>query len=285
MDEDDLQEGRRFDSPLALLDILGFKELVNSHTPAEVHSLLRRMQLKLDDIQVDAAGNSHLGTQLYSDSMLVYPHAEGAEGLMNLVEGVGEFISNAANASLLLRGTLVKGELVVTRDNQIFGKGIVRAYELEQGQKWGGVIIDQQTVGRTEEEQRALQILRVGQVIGDYMVPWSSNPSPRRHLCVNWPLYCSTRRDDLELGFKRLDPVPSEDGRAKREQTLDFFSTRKAEWATTAHEETARRDFIALVDDLNDAEKARLVRLLRKTCVDGPWEYANPLDFFGPGKS
>ena len=224
MDESWLAESRRPEPTyLAMLDILGFRELVAQQGPEVVHSILRRQRL---DFDFPGEGPHPMDCEavMFSDTILMWPRAAGVEGLVDLVEAVGWQLASSISTGVLLRGAIVSDELFVSSDRSTyFGKGVVRAYDLEQGQLWGGAIVDGQTIGHSDEEARVLDGLRLGRRLREHRVAWRSNPSPRLQLCVEWPTYLSVSEEHLRLRMKGIMTRHTEDGLARQHETMDFF--------------------------------------------------------------
>jgi hypothetical protein len=118
---------------VALVDILGFKELVAQNG-------LKVLALALRQIGM-ADHYPHVKSLQFSDSILPYTDGAAAKDLRQIV----------GNATLLIRESLerriglwagIRGGQFLNHRGVFLGPAMVRAYELEQMQDWIGGIVD-----------------------------------------------------------------------------------------------------------------------------------------------
>lgn len=207
---------------LCLLDVLGFRKFVHGQALRTVAKALSDAKAKSShEIPQDVDDAHAPDSIMYSDSVLFWVEGEEPEHLDALARTVQSFYSALFQDGLLLRGAIVLGELSISGEGEVIvGDGLVRAYELEQGQKWGGVVLDPHLA---RDGVDGVKELYEDNVVVEYEVPWASNPSPRPHTVVCWPKTCPVSKDELQESFYGLFPGATEDGRAKLSETLKFF--------------------------------------------------------------
>lgn len=159
---------------------------------------------------------------MFSDSILSYVEAQSRRGMVSLIRETGKLIGTAMANGLMLRGAIVKGELFISEDKSVFlGKSIVRAYNLEQGQKAAGAIVDPITVFDDEEGWRGVQGAMLRGLVRKLHVPWKSNPSPRPHHVVDWTKGTHGVSDEtLRRRFRDVMGDPDDDAWAIQDATL-----------------------------------------------------------------
>lgn len=207
---------------LCLLDVLGFKGMVHGNPLRQVARTLRDARAKTPATVPEDVRDEHAPDSLmYSDSVLFWVEGSSADHLGGLVRTVNSFFATSFQDGLLLRGGLVQGELSIAAEGEVIvGEGLVRAYELEQGQKWGGIVVDPRLV---DASPAGLSDLKGEGILVEEDVPWATNPSPRPHTVVCWPTATDVTEDELRTQFDDWFDEAPEDGRAKLEATLRFF--------------------------------------------------------------
>lgn len=214
---------------LGLIDILGFRSIVSRNSMDEIALRLTKLNQNLRSFARDGAEQEPAKGQIYfvtfSDSILIYSEREGPDGLGDVVRTTSLFILELLMMGFPARGAITKGELFVSGDRRtFFGKGLIRAYELEQGQKWMGAIVDPELLGADIHIRIQLHVMATFGHIRTYDVPWRVNPSPRQHLAVNWPSGINgLTSKNLYANLRELDRNPSEDARAMHHETIAFF--------------------------------------------------------------
>lgn len=208
---------------LALLDVLGLRQMIRGNSLREVASGLRVSRAAInaaipDDIDEDYEPDSIM----YSDSVLFWVEGTTADHLQSLTRTLASFLGALVNDGILMRGSLVCGELSVSDDQEIIvGQGLVRAYELEQGQKWAGVVVDPAII-RSDPPGLA-ELDEDGLLVKYDKVPWNDNPSPRPHTVLCWPQKSGATIAEITEEFRDWFNPLTEDGRAKFKATMDFF--------------------------------------------------------------
>lgn len=131
---------------ITYIDILGFKNIVQTRSAAEVHHLLDRF---LYELRPDEFDRNQLSVKFlrFSDCLVraVFVPADDPTGPDGLVfwELFGLVLAqlNLLWRDVIVRGAVTVGELFCA-PGTVFGPGLVRAYELEQKAVYPRIIID-----------------------------------------------------------------------------------------------------------------------------------------------
>ncbi|MHB8633486.1 MAG: hypothetical protein ACYDBQ_05885 [Thermoplasmatota archaeon] len=216
---------------LALIDILGFKAIVEKGNFGLLAALLKRFQAEMRQHAREGGpeeqGSGPLFFLIFSDSLLIYSEEENLWGLRDVLAATQYAIVALLRTGFPARGAVTRGELFVSGDRHVFfGKGLVRAYELEQGQKWVGAILDPELPGGDLEAKYAIDRAFAFGTLRSYPVPWGPNPIRRVHATINW----AHLRPDLDANhfredLRRLDEKPAEDGLAKQDQGVAYLES------------------------------------------------------------
>ena len=132
--EVDMIEKEYSDCYVAFLDILGFKNMINSFDCNKLYEIFKRIMdasdttANVDDKEVEAFG--HIKYYIMSDSVVVYIDAGITDALFALLSSCQTIQMALLRDNILLRGGVERGTLF--RENSvIFGKGLTQAYLLE----------------------------------------------------------------------------------------------------------------------------------------------------------
>ena len=119
-------------------DILGFKELVNTQTAGEISRIIRvfKEETQPDQFKLKLAGFQKEDFANFSDLMIIsiplrnpnaFPQGKLFSHLLHLARAQAILI---CGHRIVVRGGVTVGNMVRSR-GQLYGPGIVRAYELE----------------------------------------------------------------------------------------------------------------------------------------------------------
>jgi hypothetical protein len=208
---------------LGLFDILGFKAINRQQSAAVLGEALPAIEEELRTRIVNWGGPSlpRVSHLMFSDSILLYTGTTTAEGLTALTMVGSGLIANFGMSGFPMRGALTKGELAVTADGRMFfGKGLVKAYALEQEQDWVGAVLDDEAL--TSEDDLDGKALAVW--LGHSrraVVPFDGGQ--KECDVVDW---CESVPDPTTFAadLRRLDPSPNPRGLAKQEAGVDFLA-------------------------------------------------------------
>lgn len=126
---------------IAYLDILGFKQLVNSNS-------LDAVRLKLDKlISILGTTSEQYHDQLdiirFSDSIILITKGSQSEDLDNLVQSILYIQIHAIQLQIPIKGAVSFGEILYEKEiSLLIGKPLINAYTLQEEVKFIGVVID-----------------------------------------------------------------------------------------------------------------------------------------------
>lgn len=220
---------------IAFLDILGFKEIVNSNSHHSLGSLYERIEKYvyhnlslLGSIDLHGEENK-IGCHVISDSIFLWTKNVNSTSFLQLNAMVTRMMVAGFMTGMPLRGGIAKGPLTVKASllgNTYYGLGLTKAYLLESKQNWSGCIIEHGIVEAViEESDETLKFIQENHLLEKYDVPLK-NGSTENYWTLNWPVLLVRSKDELiemfeENGKKSLHP----DVLKKLENTLEFYST------------------------------------------------------------
>jgi hypothetical protein len=125
-------------------DILGFKRIVETATLewiVEAFELVLKKVQAASQLQRVWGEEPRLCFKVFSDSIFVWTDDDSKECFLEIALFAHQLIMSCINTGICIRGSITRGELYAKGDI-IVGKAIVRAYQLEQLQRWVGCWID-----------------------------------------------------------------------------------------------------------------------------------------------
>jgi hypothetical protein len=163
-------------SYVALLDVLGFKDMVQDSDLRELAVVLR---------EIGAAEHyPDVKSIQFSDSILLYTEGVEDTKLRQIVGHATYLILESLDRKIGLRGGITRGKFL--HDGTVFlGPAMVRAYELEQMQDWIGGIIDPE-LASDEKTVRVLNDLEDMGFLVRYEAPIKGG-SVGQLRCLDWP--------------------------------------------------------------------------------------------------
>lgn len=141
--------------PVALLDILGFKEKV-LQTPLDVLSKDYEKLIKLSEAinkpfehNSPSAFPNHPNSEtwceryIFSDTIILLSKGEDISSCLKLLVYTWRLAQCLLAQKIPFRGAIAYDELYVNlSQNIVLGKALIKAHELEQAQQWVGIAID-----------------------------------------------------------------------------------------------------------------------------------------------
>jgi hypothetical protein len=166
----------------AILDILGFKEMVMNND----HAYLENVYSKLRDVikqsieenntvlkgekekpvaHLDSENyNLHLKAYLISDSILLCSNGKTYKDFLNVSNVISSLVCKCFKIGCPVRGCVSFGALSIWNDkisianspevvelNTFFGRAVVVAYQQEMQQEWSGCIVDKTAINQFNE--------------------------------------------------------------------------------------------------------------------------------------
>ena len=204
---------------LFMCDILGFKSIIEENCEVTVDKIIgdlicfleRLVKTKLrsfkehdtlkDKIKDEDIKNYKLKYALISDTFLIYPNVD--HNIDDAMYDVSFRVLSVIAAALfneclsihniLIRGTIVDGKYrILDEYNLIFGKAIIEAYEIEQMQKWGGVLLSPSVLKNIKTIHSYLnsyveydgEILKQGHIYNKYKI--EREKYSKNNIALNW---------------------------------------------------------------------------------------------------
>lgn len=142
---------------VAFFDILGFKDLVSNNSHEELleiydFALYDTLKSMIPILKSIYGIFSQLGTKeidtleiyIISDSVIIVQKDTSTKGFLYLLAVSRIILSSAMGGGIPLRGGIAVDEVSVIKNEYgttILGKGLTKAYEIENNQSWSGAIV------------------------------------------------------------------------------------------------------------------------------------------------
>jgi hypothetical protein len=215
------------DRYVAVLDILGFSNLVKTNKLQEVVSIYEQFLNNIvwqSKTLVEIWGEE-IEYRLFSDAIVAFSKGTLCTDFTNMRRFCQTLIGFSFLRGLLLRGAITKGELWIN-GNIVLGSPVVRAYELEKAQEWVGCVIEDHCIkGLQSEEKGHIE----GKEIILYEVPMKKGKVDKQWaLNWTWPLVqMTTEAAILDCLNRLLGQNNDVDWCVKRKQdnTLKFVKS------------------------------------------------------------
>jgi hypothetical protein len=218
---------------IGLFDILGFRELHKRMSGVDLAHVIQRVPRMAHLIGSQQELGGRLGYFAYADTILLYPREvrDPALSLMQMLHYGAFLMATSMSAQLPLRGAITKGDFLMSptyRDaegnftgQQVWGKALMRAYELERCQDWAGAIVDLDAIDTDADRDGVALARRAGAVV-DYPVPLKVDAPTGNFAALNWPKYWLGSSDSHLRRLAHLGP-DGDKAAGKRQATLDFY--------------------------------------------------------------
>jgi hypothetical protein len=178
------------DKYVAILDILGFKKIVETTPPEKILTAYKDIEMVVrSNLQIERkfstimnqlakekkqpnadyiAPISDLDCRIFSDTIVIFSKSNIGDSMYNSAD-ICKTLIKVFNLALhkhswLLRGALARGSIFVD-GNIIFGDALVRAYKCEQDQNWAGIVA---------LDKADIMFNQYNPYTCDYMVPFKS---------------------------------------------------------------------------------------------------------------
>ena len=138
---------------VAVVDILGFKNLVSSKSPKQIledyfpyllkaiYSAIHKKSTPGEPPSLrELRDQNYVGFAWFSDTILLYSLEDNVPSYQKLIETVAWLLAHTVGTpELRLRAGIGYGEFIADTENDIYiGKALVEAYQLEKRQEWCG---------------------------------------------------------------------------------------------------------------------------------------------------
>lgn len=151
-------------------DIIGFSKIVHNLGNVELRDKIEILLQTLDSI----SKKHNIKYDIFSDTILAY--AKDDAQLDFLFEFSKDLLESCIKISFPIRGAIVHGDLLIDSRNNIYGKPILEAHELEKMQDWIGILISTNIKQFNNKN------------IITYPVPKKSDKKIVLHKCIKWEI-------------------------------------------------------------------------------------------------
>lgn len=202
---------------IAVLDILGFSNLVNSTRIGELPLILYR--IKRESLG-SVINDETVGIHIISDTIVIYgtENKEKLNMLCVLVTATN-MIARLANVQLPIRGALSFGHMYINKTNgDMIGPALVQAYSLGQKFNWTGAVIDP----KYSDDYYNVTINSPCEYdIVKYPAPIKNGPSSQ-YICLNWINRLAVTNSFLKDLYFPTGKCNDYDVYTKYRNTIDF---------------------------------------------------------------
>jgi hypothetical protein len=122
---------------VALLDVLGFRELVRGDVDGE------RIDHYLQALRT-AISNTEVKSVVFSDSIVLTVESNTEEAFLSVARACSRSMGALLSRGIALRGAISFGKFLRRQVGDsvfIAGRAIIEAYEFEQAQNWAGIMV------------------------------------------------------------------------------------------------------------------------------------------------
>lgn len=240
---------------IALLDILGFKELIEKNSHKDVVSLFDnfriyvQMALAKQKSTVDKLGRpvydvskSKINSIIISDSLIFWTNGEELEDFFELVDCLHRFLQFCHNkAKIFVRGGITYGDFSYNNSGTIIGnhgnilmhpiivgKALVDAHLIEKNLQIAGCVIDENALTNAKESNEAKfislwNVCELEKVVVKYDIPFKSGK--QKTWSINWVNNFSEINRDFEKDFStRKKSITSSEVKEKIKNTEDYYN-------------------------------------------------------------
>ncbi|MFA7380239.1 MAG: hypothetical protein WC150_07250 [Bacteroidia bacterium] len=163
---------------VAFFDILGFKDLVNRNSHADVLKKLKALKDKLSDLQkktelpllkADEINQNQTRSVTFSDSIILFSNGASILDAKKIIYDSYFILRTAIINKIAIKGAISFGEITVDFDNNLFfGQPIIDSYLLHEELEMINVVIDNYAEVRISNLKGNEEI---NKVLIDYKVP------------------------------------------------------------------------------------------------------------------
>ena len=179
---------------VAYIDILGFKDLVETNTHGHVLKKLKRLKQSLDEI--DKREKQDLRTWIFSDSIFIFSMDDTYEAADAVMINTAKVVESALRSGLLVKGAVAHGKITADFQRSIFfGRPLIDAYLLQEEMKLASVVLHHTCEHKILSYDHKAPIDGSGRCL-EYPTPFVGGVVNHMHL--NWLEYLILYRIDKE---------------------------------------------------------------------------------------
>ena len=237
---------------VAVCDILGFKDLIMNNDFETTRKIFEKfvsnlelavtggkaIQYNLEEGSIVVADSKEikLNFNLFSDTVVLWTVDNSVRSFFDLLIGTANLFNSSMKYGLPLRGAISQGELMVNPyqlesefnnfENIVYGKALIKAYQLEQDQIWSGCIIDPEF---SQSSEIAISQIFKSKLHRDlyifYNVPMKSSGC-RNHLTLNWVGWSKESvisEDMISHSFIAFNKTMNSSVQIKLQNSLEYY--------------------------------------------------------------
>jgi len=248
---------------VAFLDILGFKQLVQSTKHEDLLKLYSNLFITNAAMAVthgaykvvDAAAtkriaipdfsNAKIDCMVISDSVLMYTKDDSIQSFLNLCVSAGKLTMSGFVTGLPMRGSIALGPLSALKQQEtdaefgvygLVGMALVKAYSNESMYNWAGCVLDAECIERYEylygiAQSQDIQAPSIADVVAHGILLQYKTPRkgslPSEQWVINWPRFNRSpiNQEVIQRSFEKYGKnAQNESELCKLRNTLDFLA-------------------------------------------------------------
>lgn len=133
------------------LDLLGFRQLVESHSIEQVLPLYERALAHIERAEPKATLRG-ISYAWFSDTFIIYSRTDSPEAFSHVEQAGRLFFQELLLAQIPVRGAISCGDLYSLKERGVFiGRALIEAYLYGEGQDWIGFSLTPSAVRRMDE--------------------------------------------------------------------------------------------------------------------------------------
>jgi hypothetical protein len=222
---------------VAFLDILGFRDLLNTMSLVELAEKYDNMVASTNALNRpllveqqtptlfpdQTKDKPWCGRYIFSDSIILISNHDDSLSCLKLLVYAWRFLQACLAMKFPVRGGIVFGELYENpRHTVVLGKGLTAAYDLERQQEWIGIAIDESVERRFPElfsfikdEHNILSC-----IFPQYQIPFKDGTHKKYHT-LNWRFNLIVEKGTKSLFSETENPSVKK----KIRRTLEYAKT------------------------------------------------------------
>ncbi len=186
---------------VAFIDILGFKNFVDTNTHQQVLNSLKLVKKSLEEIENREAED--LRTWIFSDSILVMSNNDTYSAADAIMISVCQIVEHSLKLGLLVKGVISHGKFTADFENSIFfGKPLIDSYLLQEEIKLSSIVLHHTFEKKVSQFTQRPKLFDGGRTL-HFNTPLQNGSV--NHLHLNWMEYYSFCGIDDKQKQKEID--------------------------------------------------------------------------------
>ena len=134
---------------ICYLDILGFKNLIKTSSPNKINEILEIPKLIVGKYK-ETIYHTQRHITFFSDTIVISFDKTARHQVYDTLTLIQEIIIEFIMKGVLCRGAVTIGKLIHNK-NEIFGQGLIDAYQQEEGEPYPRILVDKQVLDLSEQ--------------------------------------------------------------------------------------------------------------------------------------